>query len=210
VQFDSFGRASSGKSEAILWAMNAYTPTAKALHWLIAILVAAQFVVAWLMPHIGRNAKAEGLVSLHFSLGVAIVAVMAVRWIHRLRRPVPLEMPGSPDWERWSAHWMHIAIYALLLVGPWLGWASASAHNLPVTLFGLPLPALAAPKARWALQAGDVHTWTMWALLVLVALHALAALYHYFVRRDGVLQRMLPADQAGAAPFYRKKGPDPF
>lgn len=173
-----------------------YRPAAKLLHWLIALLVTAQFVVAFLMPHIGRNTKPGGLVSLHFSLGVAIVAVMLVRWIHRLRFPVPLEVPGAPSWERWAAHWMHIAIYLLLLVGPWLGWASASAHNLPVTLFGLPLPALAAPKARWALQAGDVHTWAMWALLALVTLHAVAALYHYFVRRDGVLQRMLPASAA--------------
>ena len=172
---------------------HAYTAFAKLLHWLIAVLIAAQFVVAWFMPHIGRNAKAEGLVSLHFSLGVLILAVMIVRWIHRLRFPVPLEMPDAPAWERWAAHWMHIAIYAILLVGPWLGWASASAHNLPVRLFGIALPALAAPKAGWALEAGDVHTWTMWALLALVALHALAALYHYFVRRDGVLQRMLPA-----------------
>lgn len=178
--------------------MNGYSPTAKILHWLIALLVAAQFVVAWFMPHIGRNTKAEGLVSLHFSLGVTIVLVMLARWIRRLRHPVPLEMPGSPGWERWSAHWMHIAIYVLLLAGPWLGWASASAHNLPVTLFGLPLPALAAPKAGWALEAGDIHTWSMWALLALVSLHAVAALYHYFVRRDSVLQRMLPA-QAGAA-----------
>ncbi len=171
----------------------AYTPFAKLLHWLIAVLVAAQFVVAWFMPHIGRNTRAEGLVSLHFSLGVLIVIVMIVRWIHRLRFPVPLEMPEAPAWERWTAHWMHIAIYVILLVSPWLGWASASAHNLRVALFGIPLPALAPPKAGWALEAGDVHGWTMWALLALVALHALAALYHYFVRRDGVLQRMLPA-----------------
>lgn len=126
----------------------AYTPFAKLLHWLIALLVAVQFVVAWFMPHIGRNTRAEGLVSLHFSLGVLIVLAMLARWVHRLRFPVPLEMPGA---------------------------------------------ALAPPKAGWALEAGDVHGWSMWTLLALVALHALGALYHYFVRRDGVLQRMLPA-----------------
>lgn len=170
-----------------------YTSGAKFLHWLIAVLVAAQFVVAWLMPHIGRNTRAEGLVSLHFSLGVLLLAAMLARWIQRLRYPVPLEMPGSPAWERRAAHGLHVAVYVLLLVGPWLGWASASAHDLPVTLFGIPLPALAQPKARWALEAGDIHTWGMWALLALVAVHALAALYHHFVRRDAVLQRMLPA-----------------
>ena len=40
--------------------------------------------------------------------------------------------------------------------------------------------------------AGDVHTFLAWMLVVLIGLHVAAALYHYFVRRDGVLQRMLP------------------
>ncbi|MBV9361577.1 MAG: cytochrome b, partial [Betaproteobacteria bacterium] len=91
------------------------------LHWVIAALVASQFVVAWFMPHIGRNAKAEGLISLHFSLGVLILLLMTARWIYRLRYPVALEMPDSPIWERWAAHWMHITIYFILLVSPWLG-----------------------------------------------------------------------------------------
>ena len=78
-------------------------------------------------------------------------------------------------------------------MGPFLGWASASAHSLPVTLFGLlTLPDIAAPKARWALTAGDVHTYTMWCVLALIGLHVAAALWHRFVRHDGVLQRMLP------------------
>jgi len=55
-----------------------------------------------------------------------------------------------------------------------------------------PLPALAPPKARWALTAGDIHTYAMYTLLGLIAFHAAAALYHYYVRRDRVLQSMLP------------------
>lgn len=70
---------------------------------------------------------------------------------------------------------MHRAFYFILLVGPFLGWASASAHRLAVSLFGInPLPAIAAPKARWALAAGDVHIYMMWTLAVLIALHAAA------------------------------------
>ena len=55
------------------------------------------------------------------------------------------------------------------------------------------LPALAAPRARWALAAGDIHALMMWILLGLVVLHAAAALYHHLVRKDAVLRRMLPA-----------------
>ncbi len=38
-----------------------------------------------------------------------------------------------------------------------------------------------------------MHGWLAnYLMLALVGLHVLAALYHYFWRRDGVLQRMLP------------------
>ncbi|HEV8501108.1 MAG TPA: cytochrome b [Casimicrobiaceae bacterium] len=170
-----------------------YDATAKTLHWLMALLVLAQFVVAWLMPGIGRNTPPSALINLHFSLGVTILALIAVRFAYRISHPVPLAMPGSPPWEPQLARASHIAFYVLLLVGPPLGWASASAHGLSVTVFGIfTLPDIAAPKARWALTAGDVHAYAMWCLLALIGLHVAAALWHRLVRHDGVLQRMLP------------------
>jgi cytochrome b561 len=178
-----------------------YSPLGKTLHWIIAALVIAQFVVSILMPDIGPRTGPSKLVDLHLSLGILIFGVMAIRLAHRLVHTVPLEMAGSPQWERRSAMATHVLMYAILIVAPFLGWASASAHSVPVTLFGLfNLPDIAAPRARWALKAGDVHTVAMWTLLALVVLHVLAALYHHFVRNDGVLRRMLPrASEAGSA-----------
>lgn len=170
-----------------------YGPIAKLIHWLIALLVLSQFVISLLMPEIGPGATPATLTNLHFSLGTLIVLLMAMRLVHRLFNPVPPDVADSPVWERWAAHSTHYAFYFLLLISPFLGWASASAHKLPVTLFGLlALPELAAPRARWALTAGDIHGLLMWVLLALIGLHAAAALYHHFIRRDGVLRRMLP------------------
>jgi len=175
-------------------AIPGYGLTAKSLHWLIVAVVAGQFFVSWLMPDIGRNTRPGALINLHFSLGVLIVGIMAVRFIDRLYEPVPVSMPDSPRWERRMAQGLHRLFYLLLLVGPFLGWASASAHDLPVNVFGLfTLPPIAAPKARWALTAGDIHKVGMWTLLALIGVHVAAALYHHFVRHDRVLQRMLPA-----------------
>lgn len=171
-----------------------YGATAKALHWLIVLLVLPQFVVAVLMPDIGPRTQPGTLINLHLSVGVLIVAVTAVRLVNRLLDPVPLDERDALAWERPAARATHLAFYLLLLAGPLLGWASASAHRLPVTLFGLvPLPALAAPRARWALTAGDIHSVAMWILLGLVAFHAAAALYHHIIRPDDVLRRMLPS-----------------
>ena len=170
-----------------------YSATAKALHWLIVLLVLSQFMVAVLMPDIGPRTQPGTLINLHLSLGVLIVVVTAVRLVNRLLDPVPLDERDVPVWESSAARATHLAFYFMLLAGPLLGWASASAHRLPVTLFGLAqLPALAAPRARWALTAGDIHSVTMWILLGLAAFHAAVALYHHFIRRDTVLRRMLP------------------
>ena len=170
-----------------------YSPAAKWLHWLTVALVVAQFAVALRMPDIGPRTVPGALISLHFSLGVLILVVTAIRFARRLRHPVPLETAGLPAWERRAARATHLAFYFILLVGPFLGWASASAHRLSVNVFGLlALPDIAAPRARWALTAGDIHIVMMWTLAVLVGLHVAGALYHRFGRHDGVLQRMLP------------------
>lgn len=170
-----------------------YGAVAKLIHWLIALLVLSQFVIALLMPEIGPGATPATLTNLHFSLGILILLLMALRLVHRLLNPVRADVADSPVWQRRAAHTTHFAFYFLLLISPFLGWASASAHKLPVTLFGLlALPELAAPAANWALTAGDIHGLMMWVLLAFIALHAAAALYHHFIRRDGVLRRMLP------------------
>ena len=145
------------------------------------------------MPHIGRNTPPSAVIDAHFSFGVLILIVMAVRFVHRLLHPVPLEAKDAQPLERFVAKTAHRLIYLILLVSPILGWAAASAHSLPVNLFGLvPLPAIAQPGASWGHTAGDIHGTAMWVLLWLVGLHAAAALYHHIVRHDGTLRRMLP------------------
>jgi cytochrome b561 len=177
-------------------AVHAYSSAAKWLHWLIVVLLAIQFTTAFLLPHIGRNTPPGTVINLHFSIGVLVLVVMAVRFLHRLMYPVPLEAKDAQPWERLLAKTVHRLFYLILLVGPFLGWASASAHRLPVSLFGMvPLPPLAQPGAGWAHSAGDIHGTAMWLLLWLVGLHAAAALYHHLVRHDGTLRRMLPSRQ---------------
>ncbi|NYT61025.1 cytochrome b [Alcaligenaceae bacterium] len=189
----TFRPAKTGQHATQQARLQAYRPIVKLLHWLIAFLVLGQFVVALLMPKIGRATVPEPLINLHFSLGVLILVLMAIRALLRVLNPVLLDMPERPVWERWVAIATHRAFYFILLVGPFLGWASASAHKLPVNVFGLfVLPNIAAPKAAWALAAGDIHSLFMWILLALIGLHIAGALYHCLFLHDHILQRMLP------------------
>ena len=169
-----------------------YHPVAKALHWLVALLVAVQFGIAWAMPDIGPHTKLGRLISLHLTMGalIGLVALARVSW--RLRRGAPAGIATAPRWLRTSARVSHAMLYVLLLILPLLGWAAASARGWRVTLLpGVALPG-AATRLKVRLSAGDVHTFLAYTLLAIVALHIAAALYHRLILRDQVLARMLP------------------
>jgi cytochrome b561 len=170
-----------------------YSGTAKSLHWLILALLIAQFIFAWTMPHIGRSTPVTTLISLHFTFGIIILAVALVRLGWRVTRGAPPPEESLPSWQNVLSHLVHWLLYALLLVIPVLGWMDASRRGMPVEMFGVELPKLLAtgkPGWNWT---GNVHgLLANYVMLGLVGLHVVAALYHHFIRQDGVLKRMLP------------------
>lgn len=171
----------------------AYTGTAKSLHWLILALLIVQFVLAWMMPHIGRNTPLTTLIDLHFSFGVLILFVAAIRLIWRLTHSEPEPEAGVPPWQYQTAQMVHWLLYLLLFVVPILGWINGNWRGYSVTLFGLfQMPKVMATRAPGWSWTGDLHTLlAMYAMLPLIGLHVAAALYHHVIRRDRVLQRML-------------------
>lgn len=170
-----------------------YTSTAKTLHWLIVALLVAQYIVAWTMPHIGRNTPVTTLISLHFSFGIVILAVAIIRLVWRATHADPVPLDGVPPWQVQSARALHWLLYILLLVIPILGWINASWRGMPIVLFGAELPKLIGTRAPGWGWTGDVHgLLAYYVMLTLIGLHIAAGLYHYFIRKDGVLQRMLP------------------
>jgi len=170
-----------------------YSTTAKSLHWLIVALLLAQFVFAWTMPHIGRNTPVTTLISLHFTFGIIILVVAIVRLVWRGIQGEPPPLDGLPPWQVQSARVIHWLLYGLLLVIPVLGWINASWRGMPIILFGAELPKLIATRMPGWGWTGDVHSLlAYYVMLTVIGLHIASALYHYFIRRDRVLQRMLP------------------
>lgn len=177
-------------------ARKSYGTIAKIFHWLIFLLLAAQYAVGSIMPHIGRGTRNEGWVNWHLSIGAAILFVILLRLIWRFAFPVALPA-GMTGWETMLARATHLILYALVLIMTVLGWAAANARGWDVKLFGaVTLPALAPNGSDWGHEAGDIHNVLVYVLLGFIILHVAGALYHYFILRDRVLQRMLPADGA--------------
>jgi cytochrome b561 len=176
-----------------------YHPVAKVLHWLVALLVAVQFGVAWAMPDIGPQTKLGRSISLHLTVGALIGLAALVRVSWRFRHRVPSAIATEPRWLRAGARVSHATLYVLLLIVPLFGWATASVRGWRVTLFPrLALPALLPRGSKSGFVAGDVHIVLAYTLLAIVALHIAAALYHRLILRDQVLARMLPGRASAA------------
>jgi cytochrome b561 len=90
-----------------------------------------------------------------------------------------------------SARVVHRLLYALLFVVPLLGWINASWRGFAVVMFGVEFPKLIATRAPGWAWTGDLHSvLANYVMLGLVGLHVAAVIYHQFVRRDRILDRM--------------------
>jgi cytochrome b561 len=168
-----------------------YDAVARFFHWLIVALVVTQYVIGWTMPDVHRDTRPVGLIAAHLIVGTALLAAMACRVLWRATHRPPAD-DASPLMRALSGI-THLALYALLIVVPLLGWINASSRGWEVTLLGIvPLPALSATGASFGHAMGDVHGILAWVLFGGICLHVAAALLHRFVLRDRIMQRMTP------------------
>ncbi|WGF89821.1 cytochrome b [Marinivivus vitaminiproducens] len=152
-----------------------YTTTAKALHWLIVILILWQFASAWTWPSFPRGDPTRGLLAtMHVYSGVTILALAAIRLAWRLTHPAPPLPDGVPDLQQRLARAVQGLLYVMIFVQP---------------ISGLFVINTEGPSHD---TAEAVHGWGETLILVLAGLHVLGALYHHFVRKDDVLRTMLP------------------
>lgn len=146
------------------------------LHWGIAALILGAFLThdgmeeAW--DAVERGTAEPGGPMSHAAFGLAVLVLMLLRIGLRLWRGAPAAPAGLPPLVAMAAHLGHWGLYAVFLALPMAG------------------------AAAWIGGIGDaaeVHE-TLFALaLLLTGVHVAAALYHQFVRRDGLMARMLRA-----------------
>jgi cytochrome b561 len=163
------------------------------LHWLSFLLVLALAAIGLTMDELPAGPGKVQVYSLHKSLGLTVLFLTALRLCWRLFERRPAALADAPRWQRAVASLTHFVLYALLLLVPLSGWWFNSASGFPLRWFGLfRLPALGAFDRAAKHQAEDTHEFLFWLLAATVAVHAAAALWHHYRRRDRTLARMLP------------------
>jgi cytochrome b561 len=159
------------------------------LHWLTVLCVCLAAALILIRDEVDGRALRQWLLEGHRHFGLFVLILFFVRVVIRLRLgKLPSEIKSR--FIRAAAASTHIALYALLLALPLLGWSTSNAQDKPVHLFGLTLPALVKADDDLADQLQAWHIDAAWILLGIVLLHIGAALWHHFVLRDGTLRAM--------------------
>lgn len=168
-----------------------YTEFAMLLHWMVAAGIAFLFVHGFYMM---RFEGAERLphLNLHRSVGVTVFALVLVRvWWRRRHPPPPIPMP---EFQAGIAHFVHLLIYALLIVNGIAGTLGWFMSGDPIVFFGYPLTGDRAADAHPGVNHVCilVGLGTARLLIAVIVLHVLAVLKHEWFDKDRLIMRMLP------------------
>lgn len=191
---------------------------ARMLHWVMAALVLVMLFIGIGMVST-VSPRYAGLLSIHKSVGVIILVLVAVRLVNRLARPYPALPADLPDWQRVSAQVSHFLLYALMFALPLIGWGMLSAQGYPIVIFGgVTLPPILPHDLGVFAILRTTHAILAYLLFATFLAHMTAGLFHGLIRRDEVLpsmtwgvaeqpdatskedaSRRLPAETAGSA-----------
>jgi len=162
---------------------------ARVLHWSMAVAILAMLFVGAAMVVTLRYR--EPLLDLHRPLGLAILLLAVVRLVNRLMHPpppLPADLPRIQAWAAKASHWL---LYALMLAMPLIGWGMLSAGAYPVELWhGVNLPPILPHSPAIYGFLRPLHGVLAYVLFLTILGHLGAALFHAWIRRDGVFEQM--------------------
>ena len=174
-----------------------YSTGARHFHWWTVGLLAIQVPVGLYMVYRGNVTNFDDLTntlySSHKLLGLVILALVIARLFYRFSHGAPADEPTIAWWQKAASHATHWSLYLLLLLVPIVGWLGISLYGAR-DVFGLfSIPPLAGQDQAAAEGVLRLHRYLAYLTVAVIGAHVGAAVVlHYFIRKDGVLMRMLP------------------
>ena len=167
-----------------------WSAAVRTFHWLSALLVLACVTAALSVGAFPKASRYE-VISVHLTLGLSILLLTLARLLVRSGAKVPNHR--LPWHMNAASKGLQAVVYVLLLLLPVLGYLAVSSRGMPIhtVFFGLNLPPIPGITRQEGGLLIAVHKTLAWVLIWSVALHAAAALFHHFVRKDQVLKSML-------------------
>lgn len=170
-----------------------YALSQRIVHWLMAIGIIGLFALGFWMVDLTYYSEWYRIAPhWHQSIGflLALMWVIRVLLIRMIGKPTPLA--SHTNHEKLAAHFVHIALYVLMLGLFASGYLISTADGRAIPIFSwFELPGFGELFQEQADIAGAFHKYSAYGLIGLVVLHAAGALKHHFVDKDDTLKRML-------------------
>jgi cytochrome b561 len=166
-----------------------YNTTMVILHWVLAIVILGAILMGAvvLVEMDSDHPQKILLLKLHIIVGVGILLFTLLRLFVRFRTAQPAPLVSSNKWMDKLAATVHYLLYLLTILTVLSGLTLAIAADLPDVLLNH-IGEL--PKDYDDFLAHEAHEVFAKLLLLIIALHAAAALYHQFILKDSLLSRM--------------------
>jgi cytochrome b561 len=170
-------------------AVESYGTGAVAFHWTMFLLVVVVGVLGLLHDDWPKQTQAFWI-NIHVMLGLLLWLTLIARFWWRSRHAPPPLPPEVGNLSRRLSGPVHLTLYALMFITPIVGVVTFIWHGrvFDFGLFHLDL-GVRSNKAVFR-PTEDLHGYLAYAIFALAGIHAVAALWHHFVLRDGVLGRM--------------------
>ncbi|WP_039913046.1 cytochrome b [Cellvibrio mixtus] len=161
-------------------------------HWLGAIVTLVVFGVGFYLTSYGYySPNALKIAHFHYALGMLLLGLIVIRLLWRLTSKTPATLSSSLA-MRITIKLSKLMLYVLLLIIMVTGYFICTSEGQTVDVFGLfQVPSVLLLDIEKLNLAGLSHKYLSWVLMGLVAVHAIAALVHHFVKKDRTLVRMI-------------------
>jgi cytochrome b561 len=180
----------SAQSPAVAVPAERYSRPAIILHWVIFLVVALALFAIEIRGPKGSESRAFWT-GVHIWAGVSVLSLTVLRLVWRVVHGVPAAEAGGGIFGT-CARGLHLLFYVVLIAQPLLGILMTNFSGRPVSLMGTDLAFTLVGANRGAGETvHTVHVWLGNALYYLIGIHALAALWHQYVLKDGTLRKML-------------------
>ncbi|MDX8381270.1 MAG: cytochrome b [Ghiorsea sp.] len=168
-----------------------YGVIAKGFHWLLFLMFTISVVMGNFLASMPKGADKLEAAGMHKSFGLIILTLVIMRLAWRLINTTPKHPDGTSPVQKILADIMHWGLYVLMLAQPITGILMTQTFGYPASLFGIvDFPALIEKNLELAKLFRAAHGFIWIILVVAVFGHVGAALYHHFIKKDGILNRM--------------------
>jgi len=169
-----------------------YGVVTKGFHWLLFLMLTFSVIAGNFLASMPKGAEKLQAAGMHKSFGLIILTLVLARLVWRLTNTSPKHPQDTTAMQAFLANAMHWGLYALMLAQPLAGILMSQASGYPASLFGfIDFPVLVEKNIELAKLFRAAHGYIWIALVVAVFGHIGASLYHHFIKKDDILNRML-------------------